>query len=85
MGSPGKKILLTSNGDGISQNLAFHLAKTGCRLVLETCCIPRNVFLVCKNYNFRRMFTAEEYLTVSGFYFVLVYFVVETNKRVGLI
>ncbi|KAF3435264.1 hypothetical protein FNV43_RR22351 [Rhamnella rubrinervis] len=34
MGSPGKKILLTSNGDEISQNLAFHLAKRGCRLVL---------------------------------------------------
>ncbi|KAA8548249.1 hypothetical protein F0562_004490 [Nyssa sinensis] len=29
-----KKVLLTSNGDDISQNVAHHLAKQGCRLVL---------------------------------------------------
>lgn len=34
MGSGAKKVLLTSNGDGISQNIAFHLVKQGCRLVL---------------------------------------------------
>lgn len=40
MQNPVKKVLLTSNGDDISQNLAFHLAKQGCRLVLmgnESC------------------------------------------------
>ncbi|KAF9663542.1 hypothetical protein SADUNF_Sadunf17G0062200 [Salix dunnii] len=34
MGSRAYKVLLTSNGDGISQNIAFHLVKQGCRLVL---------------------------------------------------
>ncbi|XP_010550219.1 PREDICTED: carbonyl reductase [NADPH] 2 [Tarenaya hassleriana] len=34
MENPAKKVLLTSNGDGISRNIAFHLAKQGCRLVL---------------------------------------------------
>lgn len=29
-----KRVLLTSNGDEISENIAFHLAKQGCRLVL---------------------------------------------------
>ncbi|GMY13053.1 3-oxoacyl-[acyl-carrier-protein] reductase FabG [Fagus crenata] len=40
METPGKKVLLTSNGDEISENIAFHLAKRGCRLVLmgnESC------------------------------------------------
>ncbi|KAF7801731.1 levodione reductase [Senna tora] len=40
MGSIGKRVLLTSSGDEISQSIAFHLAKRGCRLVLmgdETC------------------------------------------------
>ncbi|CDP16711.1 unnamed protein product [Coffea canephora] len=31
---PGKRVLLTSNGDDISLNLARHLARRGCRLVL---------------------------------------------------
>ncbi|KAK2661438.1 hypothetical protein Ddye_000012 [Dipteronia dyeriana] len=34
MGNPVKKVLLTSDGDEISLNIAFHLAKRGCRLVL---------------------------------------------------
>ncbi|KAI5558580.1 hypothetical protein BDE02_17G052700 [Populus trichocarpa] len=34
MGSGANKVLLTSNGDEISQNIAFHLFKQGCRLVL---------------------------------------------------
>ncbi|KAL6959166.1 hypothetical protein U1Q18_038172 [Sarracenia purpurea var. burkii] len=34
MGNPGKKVLLTSNGDEISLNVAHHLASRGCRLVL---------------------------------------------------
>lgn len=34
MGSAGKKVLLISNGDEISQSTAYHLAKQGCRLVL---------------------------------------------------
>ncbi|XP_031263847.1 uncharacterized protein LOC116122067 [Pistacia vera] len=34
MESPVKKVLLTSDGDEISRNIAFHLAKRGCRLVL---------------------------------------------------
>ncbi|KAB5516238.1 hypothetical protein DKX38_026886 [Salix brachista] len=34
MGSGANKVLLTSNGDWISQNIAFHLVKQGCRLVL---------------------------------------------------
>ncbi|KAI4350493.1 hypothetical protein L6164_004944 [Bauhinia variegata] len=36
----GKRVLLTSNGDEISQSIAYHLAKQGCRLVLmgdESC------------------------------------------------
>ncbi|XP_068324374.1 uncharacterized protein [Pyrus communis] len=41
MGSPpAKKVLLTSNGDEISQSIAFSLAQRGCRLVLmgkESC------------------------------------------------
>ncbi|QCD80583.1 3-dehydrosphinganine reductase [Vigna unguiculata] len=40
MEKSGKKVLLTSNGDEISQGIAFHLAKQGCRLVLlgdESC------------------------------------------------
>lgn len=32
MGSGVKKVLLTSNGDEVSQNIAFHLVKQGCRL-----------------------------------------------------
>ncbi|CAN0925071.1 3-oxoacyl-[acyl-carrier-protein] reductase FabG [Linum grandiflorum] len=31
---PAKKVLLTSNGDEVSQSIAFHLAKNGCSLVL---------------------------------------------------
>lgn len=31
METPGKKVLLTSSGDEISKNIAFHLAKRGCR------------------------------------------------------
>ncbi|KAF8399993.1 hypothetical protein HHK36_015866 [Tetracentron sinense] len=34
MENPAKKVLLTSNGDEISKNIAYHLAKRGCRLVL---------------------------------------------------
>ncbi|GKV53144.1 hypothetical protein SLEP1_g59684 [Rubroshorea leprosula] len=34
MGSQGKKVLLTSNGDEISESIALHLVKRGCRLVL---------------------------------------------------
>ncbi|KAB2614131.1 carbonyl reductase family member 4-like [Pyrus ussuriensis x Pyrus communis] len=35
MGSPpAKKVLITSNGDEISQSIAFSLAQRGCRLVL---------------------------------------------------
>ncbi|CAH2057289.1 unnamed protein product, partial [Thlaspi arvense] len=34
MENPGKRVLITSNGDEISLNIAFHLAKRGCRLVL---------------------------------------------------
>ncbi|XP_059669963.1 uncharacterized protein LOC132315638 [Cornus florida] len=34
MENPMKKVLLTSNGDEISLNVAHHLAKRGCRLVL---------------------------------------------------
>ncbi|CAI9763124.1 unnamed protein product [Fraxinus pennsylvanica] len=34
MTNPGKKVLLTSNGDEISLNIARHLAQRGCRLVL---------------------------------------------------
>ncbi|XVF57762.1 hypothetical protein PTKIN_Ptkin07bG0008000 [Pterospermum kingtungense] len=36
-----KKVLLTSNGDEISVNIALHLAKRGCRLVLmgNECCL----------------------------------------------
>ncbi|XP_044467067.1 3-oxoacyl-[acyl-carrier-protein] reductase FabG-like [Mangifera indica] len=34
MEKPVKKVLLTSDGDKISQNIAFNLAKRGCRLVL---------------------------------------------------
>ncbi|KAL3813909.1 hypothetical protein ACJIZ3_015177 [Penstemon smallii] len=34
MENPGKKVLLTSNGDEISLNIAHHLAQRGCRLVL---------------------------------------------------
>ncbi|RDX62937.1 Levodione reductase, partial [Mucuna pruriens] len=40
MEKSGKRVLLTSNGDDISQGIASHLAKQGCRLVLmgdETC------------------------------------------------
>ncbi|XP_077227663.1 uncharacterized protein LOC143860738 isoform X2 [Tasmannia lanceolata] len=36
----GKRVLITSNGDEVSRNIAYHLAKCGCRLVLmgdETC------------------------------------------------
>lgn len=36
MGSSGRKnVLLTANGDDISQNLALHLAQGGCRLILK--------------------------------------------------
>ncbi|KAG8384987.1 hypothetical protein BUALT_Bualt04G0175300 [Buddleja alternifolia] len=34
MENQGKKVLLTSNGDEISINIAYHLAQRGCRLVL---------------------------------------------------
>ncbi|CAH9137081.1 unnamed protein product [Cuscuta epithymum] len=34
MGNPGKKVLLTSNGDNICNNIAYHLAQRGCQLVL---------------------------------------------------
>ncbi|XP_043706029.1 levodione reductase [Telopea speciosissima] len=34
MATPGKRVLLTSSGDDISLNIALHLAKRGCRLVL---------------------------------------------------
>ncbi|XWS32623.1 hypothetical protein CRYUN_Cryun22dG0006000 [Craigia yunnanensis] len=34
MEDQAKKVLLTSNGDEISVNIALHLAKRGCRLVL---------------------------------------------------
>ncbi|KAK4786148.1 hypothetical protein SAY86_002837 [Trapa natans] len=34
METPEKRVLMTSNGDDISINLALHLAKRGCRLVL---------------------------------------------------
>ncbi|KAK4785575.1 hypothetical protein SAY86_002264 [Trapa natans] len=34
METPGKRVLMTSHGDEISINLALHLAKLGCRLVL---------------------------------------------------
>ncbi|KAM3761135.1 hypothetical protein ACB098_01G244500 [Castanea mollissima] len=38
--TPGKKVLITSDGDEISENIALHLAKRGCSLVLmgnESC------------------------------------------------
>ena len=31
--TPGKKVLITSDGDEISENIALHLAKRGCRFV----------------------------------------------------
>lgn len=34
MENPGKRVLLTASGDEISKGIAYHLAKTGCRLVL---------------------------------------------------
>ncbi|XP_019454958.1 PREDICTED: uncharacterized protein LOC109356077 [Lupinus angustifolius] len=34
MENSSKRVLLTSNGDDVSQGIAFHLAKQGCRLVL---------------------------------------------------
>ncbi|KAK7255657.1 hypothetical protein RIF29_29072 [Crotalaria pallida] len=34
MEKTGKRVLLTSNGDEVSNGIAFHLAKQGCRLVL---------------------------------------------------
>ncbi|CAH9072806.1 unnamed protein product [Cuscuta epithymum] len=34
MGNPGKKVLLTSNGDNICNNIAYQLAQRGCQLVL---------------------------------------------------
>ncbi|XP_031090678.1 uncharacterized protein LOC115995710 [Ipomoea triloba] len=34
MENPGKKVLLTSNGDEICNNIARHLAQRGCQLVL---------------------------------------------------
>ncbi|KAF5725440.1 carbonyl reductase [Tripterygium wilfordii] len=34
MEDSGKKVLITTNGDEISHNIALHLAKQGCRLVL---------------------------------------------------
>ncbi|OVA09579.1 Glucose/ribitol dehydrogenase [Macleaya cordata] len=40
MANRAKKVLLTSNGNEISQNIAYHLVKRGCRLVLmgdESC------------------------------------------------
>ncbi|PIA51054.1 hypothetical protein AQUCO_01100109v1 [Aquilegia coerulea] len=45
MGSSPKKVLITSNGDNISLNIAYHLSKRGCRLVLmgEENCIKKIV------------------------------------------
>lgn len=37
MENSGKKILLTSNGDDISYNIARHLAQRGCRYVSYDC------------------------------------------------
>ncbi|ESQ50012.1 hypothetical protein EUTSA_v10021329mg [Eutrema salsugineum] len=34
MENPSKKVLMTSDGDEVSRNIAFHLAKHGCRLVM---------------------------------------------------
>ncbi|XP_027332434.1 uncharacterized protein LOC113847488 [Abrus precatorius] len=34
MEKSGKRVLLSSNGDDISQGIAFHLAKQGCKVVL---------------------------------------------------
>lgn len=34
MESSGKRVLLTADGDEISKGIAYHLAKSGCRLVL---------------------------------------------------
>lgn len=34
MSLSGKKVLLTSNGDEVSFNLALNLVKNGCRLVV---------------------------------------------------
>ncbi|XP_010439895.1 PREDICTED: uncharacterized protein LOC104723262 [Camelina sativa] len=31
---PAKRVLMTSNGDEVSTNIAFHLAKHGCKLVM---------------------------------------------------
>ncbi|XWS30518.1 hypothetical protein CRYUN_Cryun24cG0124700 [Craigia yunnanensis] len=41
MENQAKNVLLTSNGDEISVNIALHLAKRGCRLVLmgNECCL----------------------------------------------
>lgn len=41
MENQAKKVLLTSNGDEISVNIALHLVKRGCRLVLmgNECCL----------------------------------------------
>ncbi|XP_022773637.1 carbonyl reductase [NADPH] 2-like [Durio zibethinus] len=41
MENQAKKVLLTSNGDEISVNIALHLAERGCRLVLmgNECCL----------------------------------------------
>lgn len=33
MDNPTKRVLLTSNGDAISMNIALNLAKRGCRLI----------------------------------------------------
>nr|BAH19962.1 AT3G01980 [Arabidopsis thaliana] len=34
MENPAKRVLMTSNGDEVSRNIAFHLAKHGCKLVM---------------------------------------------------
>lgn len=36
MENQAKRVLLTSDGDEISKNIAFHLAKRGCRFYLNS-------------------------------------------------
>lgn len=49
----GKRILITSNGDEISRNIAFHLAKCGCRLVLmgEESCLQSMAAMIMGSLN----------------------------------
>lgn len=35
MGGTVKKVLVTSNGDEISRNIAYHLVQRGCRFALN--------------------------------------------------